>query len=425
VGCYGLSSTGLPKTPRVRWELIQHFLARSLRWLAVVAAIPALTACSTLGGIPGLATDTASSTSEHQYHADRMRAQFAAMPGGASIAAGIPKTAPNAGTHAVVKVFYGTDRRVQKADLTKIYYGPERAAMSYGQAIVSIPRDHRMGQLERPAVWRFWNTEDPEKFVVLLSAGALERGQYIGALQQDVRASRRKEALVFVHGFNVSFEDAARRTAQMKYDLGFEGPAVFFSWPSKGQVSGYKDDLETINASIDNIKNFLTEVSRDTGAATIYLVAHSMGNVGLLNALTRMTNTERARAMGKFREIVLAAPDIDRNVFINDIVPKIAGRRNRVTLYASGNDRALQASEQINKEPRAGDTRHGIVIGGGLDTIDASDVDTSLVGHAYYAENRTIMSDMFYLIQQGVAPGQRFGLESVTIPEGNYWRFKK
>jgi esterase/lipase superfamily enzyme len=150
-----------------------------------------------------------------------------------------------------------------------------------------------------------------------------------------------------------------------------------------------------------------------------------MGNVGMLNALARMTNTERARAMGRIREIILAAPDIDRDVFVRDIVPRIAGRRNRVTLYASGNDRALQASEQINKEPRAGDTRHGIVLGGGIDTIDASDVDTSLVGHAYYAENRTIMSDMFYLIQQGVPPGQRFGLETVTVAQGTYWRFKR
>ena len=386
-----------------------------------------LSACETVGGLPGMtpSAESPAAPSDDSTRADRARAQFAAMTGGASISAGIPRSAPAVGTHAVVKVFYATDRRELKVDTKKIYYGHERAAMSYGQAVVSIPRDHRMGQLERPAVWRFWNTEDPEKFVVLLSAGSMPRAQYLGALQNDVRASRRKEALVFVHGFNVSFEDAARRTAQMKYDLAFDGPAVFFSWPSKGQVSGYKDDLESVNASIDNIRNFLSEVGRDTGATTIYLVAHSMGNVGMLNALGRMSNTERARAMGRFREIILAAPDIDRNVFIGDIVPKIAGRRNRVTLYASGNDRALQASEQINKEPRAGDTRRGIVLGGGLDTIDASDVDTSLVGHAYYAENRTIMSDMFYLIQQGVPPSQRFGLESVTIPEGSYWRFKR
>ena len=382
-----------------------------------------LAACETTGGLPGL-PDLGGGDPE-AAHADRVRAQFAAVAGGASVSTKLPKNATASGTHAAVKVFFATDRAEQKVDPRKIYYGQERAAISYGQAVVSIPRDHRMGQLERPAVWRFWNAEDPDKFVVLLSAGALARQAYLGALQQEVRGSRRKEALVFVHGFNVSFEDASRRTAQMKYDLGFEGPAVFFSWPSRGQVSAYKDDLETIGTSVDNIRDFLSEVSRETGASTIYLVAHSMGNVGMLGALARMTNTERARAMGRFREIILAAPDIDRDVFVRDIVPKIAGRRNRVTLYASGNDRALQASEQINKEPRAGDTRHGIVLGGGIDTIDASDVDTSLVGHAYYAENRTIMSDMFYLIQQGVPPGQRFGLESVTVVQGIYWRFKR
>jgi esterase/lipase superfamily enzyme len=397
-------------------------LIQAGRWVAVAVMAALLSGCAANSGFPDLTT-LGEPVSE-QSQADRTRAQFAAVAGGASVSAGIPKGIP-AGTHAAVKVYYATDRAELKVDPRKIFYGNERAATSYGQAVVSIPRDHRMGQLERPAVWRFWNTEDPDKFVVLLSAGALPRAGYLGALQQETRASRRKEALVFVHGFNVSFEDAARRTAQMKYDLAFEGPAVFFAWPSKGQVSSYKDDLETMGGSIEGIRNFLLEVSKDSGATTIYLVAHSMGNVGMLNALARMTNTERAKAMGKFREIILAAPDIDRDVFIRDIVPKITGRRNRVTLYASGNDRALQASEQINNEPRAGDTRNGIVIGGGLDTIDASDVDTSLIGHAYYAENRTIMSDMFYLIQQGVPPGQRFGLESVTVPQGSYWRFKR
>lgn len=394
-----------------------------VRVLLTSLSLALLAGCATSGGLLGL--PGGEDTTSDAAHADRMRTQFAAMSGGASISAGIPKIKPEAGSHAAVKVFYATDRAEQKTDPKKIFYGPERAAVTYGQAIVSIPRDHRMGQLERPAVWRFWNTEDPDKFVVLLSAGSLSKSAYVGALQQDVRASRRKEALVFVHGFNVAFEDAARRTAQMKYDLGFEGPAIFFSWPSRGQVQGYKDDLDAIGASVDNIKDFLVDVSRDTGASTIYLVAHSMGNVGMLNALSRMSNTDRARAMARFREIILAAPDIDRDVFVRDIVPRIAGRRNRVTLYASGNDRALQASEQINKEPRAGDTRHGIVLGSGVDTIDASDVDTSLVGHAYYAENRTIMSDMFYLIQQGVPPGQRFGLEPVTVSQGMYWRFKR
>lgn len=391
--------------------------------LAGVLVVSACASDGTLSG-GGLLGDPVSVEAQQDAKAERARAQFAAMSGGVSVSAGLPKTAP-AGTHAAVKVYYATNRAALKVDPKKAYYGNERAETSYGQATVSIPRDHRMGQLERPAVWRFWNTADPDKFVVLLAANGLPRAGYLGALQQDVRGSRRKEALVFIHGFNVAFVDAAMRTAQMKYDLAFEGPAVFYSWPSKGQVSSYKDDLDTITASIEHIRSFLSEVSKETGASTIYLVAHSMGNVGMLNALARMTNTERARAMGRFREIILAAPDIDRDVFVRDIVPKIVGRRNRVTLYASGNDRALQASEQINNEPRAGDTRHGIVIGGGLDTIDASDVDTSLVGHAYYAENRTIMSDMFYLIQQGVPPGQRFGLESVAVEQGSYWRFKR
>jgi len=51
--------------------------------------------------------------------------------------------------------------------------------------------------------------------------------------------ARKPGVLLFVHGYNVSFEDAARRTGQLAYDLGFEGPTVFFSWPSRGSVTAY------------------------------------------------------------------------------------------------------------------------------------------------------------------------------------------
>jgi esterase/lipase superfamily enzyme len=355
---------------------------------------------------------------------ERARAEFASVSAAIARASAAAKPAAS-DTHAIVRVTYATDRRPVRADARKIYYDAERAEMGYGTALVSIPRDHRMGRLERPSTWRFWQSEDPEKHVVLLSLQPMSREQAFAGMAQDIRAARRNDALVFIHGYNVSFEEAAQRTAQMKYDLGFEGPAAFFSWPSKGEVSGYAHDQAAVTASIPNIQAFLSGVAKLSGTGTIYLVAHSMGNVGLLNALASLPSTERARTMGRFKEIVLAAPDFERDTFVKDILPRIAGSRSRLTLYASSSDRALQVSEQLGGADKIGDIRSGIAFARGLDTIDATGVDTSLVGHTYYADNRSIMSDMFYLFQQGAPPSSRFGLEPVRLGDGLYWRFRR
>jgi len=60
----------------------------------------------------------------------------------------------------------------------------------------------------------------------------------------------------------------------------------------------------------------------------------------------------------------------------------------------------------------------------GLDTVDASNVDTSFLGHSYFAEKHTVISDLFYLIGEGKAPDKRHSLEPKHSPKGQYWAFK-
>ena len=143
-------------------------------------------------------------------------------------------------SYAVVKVYYATDRKKTSiADPAKIY-GGDRGDLTLGICTVSIPRDHRMGELEAPSIWRLEWSKDPEQHVVLLSV--TETGQ-IGASIDDVAArakSAGKNAFIFVHGYNVTFADAARRTAQMAYDLGFDGAPVFYSWPSQASYASYQ-----------------------------------------------------------------------------------------------------------------------------------------------------------------------------------------
>ena len=88
-------------------------------------------------------------------------------------------------------------------------------------------------------------------------------------------------------------------------------------------------------------------------------------------------------------------------------------------------DNALAASMKIHGHyPRAGQTRPMVVIAPGVDTIDASAVDTSLLGHSYYGDNRSVISDMFHLIRRNLAPSERFGMRAASAGALTYWRFR-
>lgn len=336
--------------------------------------------------------------------------------------------------YAVVKVYFATDRQRDVGKPPARRFSGQRSTgmssgngggdgpLSYGSCDISIPRDHRMGQLESPSLWRLEFREDPAKHVVLLAADVQDRENFFAALKTQVRASAGKSAFVFVHGFNVSFEDAARRTGQMAYDLGFDGAPVFYSWPSQGDIAGYTIDENNIEWSTPHITAFLADFLASTDAAQVYLVGHSMGSRGLTRAVADLLAAQPLLAQ-KITEIILSAPDIDAAIFKHDIAPKLAGGRNPVTLYASSQDLALAASKAVHGYPRAGDSGAGMLIVAGVETIDATGVDTSFMKHSYFAEKRSALSDMFYLIRNNARADQRF-LDPVDTPAGRYWTFK-
>ena len=334
--------------------------------------------------------------------------------------------------YAVVKVYFATDRQRDLGKPPAQRFSGERSltggnggsdgALSYGSCDISIPRDHRMGQLESPSLWRLEFREDPAKHVVLLDATVQDHDSFFAALKTQVRASAGKSAFIFVHGYNVTFEDAARRTGQMAYDLGFDGAPVFYSWPSRGDIAAYTIDENNIEWSTPHLTAFLADFLANTAAAQVYLIGHSMGNRGLARAVADLLAAQPQLAQ-KITEIILSAPDIDAAIFKHDIAPQLAHARNPVTLYASSQDLALAASKAVHGYPRAGDSGAGMLIVAGVETIDATGVDTSFMKHSYFAEKRSALSDMFYLIRNQARADQRF-LDPVDTPAGRYWTFK-
>jgi len=326
--------------------------------------------------------------------------------------------------HAVMQIFFATDRQQTGDRHPARQFGVARGPLSYGSCEVSIPRDHRLGELESPSLLRLQFRPDPDRHVVLLRTELATREQFFPTVSQAVAASGNRGALLFVHGFRVSFEDAARRTGQIAYDLGFAGVPLFYSWPSQGRLSGYIVDETNIEWAQAKLTEFLTDFLAQTEAEHVYLLGHSMGNRALTRAAAAVI-AARPDLAARLREIILTAPDIDADVFRRDLVPALAAAGNPVTLYASSNDEAMLVSKKMHGYPRAGDGGAGLVVAAGLETIDASGVDTSFIGHSYYAQGRSALADMYYLINQRLRAHQRFGLHPVEAPVGRYWTFNE
>jgi esterase/lipase superfamily enzyme len=58
-------------------------------------------------------------------------------------------------------------------------------------------------------------------------------------------------------------------------------------------------------------------------------------------------------------EVVLAAPDVDRDVF-TALIPLLTRKAKGITLYASGVEKALLASQLKARGPRAGTFLHRV-----------------------------------------------------------------
>jgi esterase/lipase superfamily enzyme len=279
-----------------------------------------------------------------------------------------------------------------------------------------------MGELETPSIWRLEFSNDPENFVVLLSVGEADPASFYKDVAARVRASPGKLAFIFVHGYNVTFDDAARRTAQLAYDLGFDGAPVFYSWPSQARYASYKVDETNAEWAVVDFKNFLEQFAKQSQADSIFLIAHSMGSRVLAGALKELV-AEDPTLRPKFKEIIFAAPDIDADTFRRDIAPRIFSPTRSATMYASSGDYALLASKKFAGYRRAGDAGGGVTVAPGLDTIDASGIRTDFIGHSYFGDSTSVLGDLRDLILLRKRPEQRSRLSPLMTGPSRYWAF--
>lgn len=328
--------------------------------------------------------------------------------------------------HQIIEVFFGTDRAVD-ADkkIAHRFTNSRGSQLSLGAVKVNIPKLHKIGTLERPKWSHLEWSVNPSKHFILLDSNLMIQDDFENNIKEYIQNSNKKSAFVFVHGYNVSFEDAALRTAQIAIDLDLKSVPSFFSWPSQGGLLDYLVDESNVEWTEPNLQKFLEIFSTASQADEIYIIAHSMGSRAVVRSLSKLLEELKSLELHSiFRELILAAPDIDAAVFKNTLLPNLLKMQQRVTLYASSNDNALIASKKIHGSPRAGDSQPSIVVADGLDTIDASSVETDFLGHSYLTNSRPLLTDLALLINNNMPVAKRPTLVSQINATNQYWSFK-
>jgi esterase/lipase superfamily enzyme len=295
-----------------------------------------------------------------------------------------PETLDKAGPNGI-RILFGTDRkgsvgfeqkggRVNDAD--SLFLNEPGNKLHLGCAYVVPPRNDvkSAGDLASSEItWYRWLHSTPEAdlgdqlYLANELAGSGQtrvapRGRGARRLTRGIdSAANASSALLFIHGYNVSFKDALFTVAQIKSATNYSGRIYMYSWPSAANTFRYIADMDNAEEAEPFLQSFLKLLMRDADIDDIDILVHSMGSQPVLRALSSLRSvfeTEREGAVRSTKirigQIMFAAPDVARPVY-DQKIRRIAPYADRVTVYASMTDAALLASKVL----RSGASRMG------------------------------------------------------------------
>jgi esterase/lipase superfamily enzyme len=183
-------------------------------------------------------------------------------------------------------------------------------------------------------------------------------------------AATGRDVLLYVHGYNETFESAVRSAAQLSHSLEFQGRTAVFTWPSGGKLFDYAYDRESALWSRDGFVQTLKALVGNPTVGRIHIVAHSMGTFLTLEGLRELR--ESAEVYARIGSVVFASPDIDIDAF-EQTVSKLGPLARRMTLIIDPGDRALAISARI----AGGVARAGAADRSRLEALGVRVADTS------------------------------------------------
>lgn len=225
----------------------------------------------------------------------------------------------------------------------EMFNGERAMKPGFAELVVSIPPDkaRKVGEV----AWPSKLPPNPVTEFATVKANQIEQKAAEKWLHDHVRKNPDRSVMVFIHGFNNHFEDAVFRFAQIVHDSKVRSVPVLATWPSRGSLLAYGYDRESTNYTRNAVENLFQYLGRDPEVKEVSILAHSMGNWLALESLRQMA-IRNGGLPAKFKNVMLAAPDVDVDVFRSQIAD-MGKQRPKFTLFVSRDDRALAVSKHV------------------------------------------------------------------------------
>lgn len=275
-----------------------------------------------------------------------------------------------------------------------------------------------------------------------LAADVNERDAQVAALvASQLEGISRKEAYLFVHGYNVRFDDAVRTITQLWHFMGRDGVPIAYTWPAgHGGLRGYTVDRESGEYTVTHLKRFLLALAASPDLERIHIIAHSRGTDVALTALRELAirywgAQQDPRTALKLGNVILAAPDLDLDVVSQRVATEgVIAVPPRLTVYISKKDRALGAAAWLFESTvRLGrlpfdllspDQRSRFAAVPGLELVDARTRRMDLFGHSYFYQSPAVSSDLILVLRENRDPGAANGRPLTPVGE-NFWAIEE
>jgi esterase/lipase superfamily enzyme len=327
----------------------------------------------------------------------------------------------NLGIHAgsnqsvgtIERVFVATNR-APSDDKNILFSGARSDQLRFAEINVSVPKDRKLGSVEFPSEKPNLAKQFAATSVSLTDDEAIFSSRVSASLA--ALPPQHRNIMIFVHGYNVPFAAGVFDQAQLKHDYEVPGVALHYSWPSAGKTPLYLYDRESAEFARSGLSKTI-QIAAAAKPKSIILIAHSMGTYLTMETLRSLSLQGDATLISKIDPLILAAPDIDVDVFRSQLA-SMNSRPKTMIMMVSEKDRALQASSRL----RGGSAR----VGSGLNKEELTKeglivIDLATIGakgdklsHSTFANSPILIS----LVQSGkLSIGS---LEnSGTAPDGN------
>jgi esterase/lipase superfamily enzyme len=235
--------------------------------------------------------------------------------------------------------------RAEAETSATLYEGDRSDRISYASVTLTVPPGHKSGEIEWPEQF----PGDPKRHFTVRNATYLDsKAAFKNGIETELsqRSPEQRNLFVFIHGYNTSFAEATYRLAQLAHDTGYTGVPVLVTWGSSGNTLEYLFDLNSTMIARDGLVETLTTLN-ETSAREIVLMSHSMGSLLLMEGIRQAHLEGGVKDTRKFTQVIIAAPDIDVDLFKAQM--RRIGKPDRpFIILVSRDDVALRLSRKIS-----------------------------------------------------------------------------